>query len=83
MSEGTTGDSAVLWPAADDPEWTGFCAALYWLLGSRLSSGCDHSTRHARLLLEARGYDADASLRVYASQGGYCDCEVLWNTDPR
>jgi hypothetical protein len=72
----------VLWPDAANPEWRRFCKGLRWLLGSGLGpGGCDGSTRHARVLLEARGHDADASLQVYESSGGYCDCEVLLNAD--
>lgn len=79
--ETTIEAAGVLWPDPDDPEWQGFCNALLWLLGSTVPGRCQTTCELARGLLEARGYDADASLEVYERSGGYCDCEVLMNTD--
>jgi hypothetical protein len=71
--------SDVLRPDGDDPEWQAFCRDLYRLLRrDRCHGGED--TRYARQVLEQRGYDADASLRLYRESGGYCECEVLFNT---
>jgi Protein of unknown function (DUF2695) len=32
-------------------------------------------------LLEARGFDVEASVALFEKRGGYCDCEVLFNVD--
>jgi Protein of unknown function (DUF2695) len=75
-------NAGVLRPDAGDPEWEGFYEDLFRLCRSE---GCHHGedgedARHARRLLEERGYDADASLALYRESGGYCDLEVLLNT---
>lgn len=50
-------------------------------LGSVLQAQpCDHSVRHTKAWLEARGVKSIAKvIRALASAGGYCDCEVLLN----
>ena len=60
-SRSTTEAGRVLRPDGDDPDWSDFCTALYWLLGPVLPGRCDGSTTLARMLLGARGYDPDAS----------------------
>jgi hypothetical protein len=69
----------ILCPDARDPEWQAFCRDLYRLVRR---NGCrgGEDTRYARWVLQKRGYDAEASLRLYRESGGYCDCEVLFNT---
>jgi hypothetical protein len=79
---GNTALGIVLQPKAGDPEWEGFALALYWLLGSDVPGRCKTDHRSARRLLELHGgYDVDACLALYSEKGGYCDCEVLLNTD--
>jgi Protein of unknown function (DUF2695) len=77
--------SEILFPVERDYEWIAFCQTLGWLLRGDtpgdLPGRCDHTTRFARQLLEMRGYNADESLAFYAKTGGYCDCEILLNTD--
>lgn len=69
----------VLRPEADDPRWGEFCEALEKALGR---AGCMGTVYFAERLLEARGFDAHASLALYEKRGGYCDCEILLNVDP-
>jgi len=71
----------VLQPLSDSEDWCGFCQALYWMLGSDVPGRCDHTTRLAEALLKLRGYDAGACLKLYQITGGFCDCEILLNTD--
>lgn len=73
----------ILFPVEHDDEWNHFTHALYWLLqmDHDAKSRCDGTTGYARRLLEMRGYDADASLDYYKKSGGFCDCEILLNTD--
>ena len=40
---------------------------------------CDHSTTHARRILEDMGADVEASLSGFEEFGGYCDCEIVLN----
>ena len=76
----------VLRPDPYDEAWNEFCEALWESLGEELPGLCmaaRHSARHyfAERLLEARGFDAEASLALYEKRGGYCDCEILLNVD--
>jgi hypothetical protein len=78
----------VLRPDHDDEAWMEFCEALFVALGEDLPGGCmaghQRSARFyfAERLLEARGFDAEASLALYEQRGGLCDCEILFNVDP-
>lgn len=72
----------VLRPDRADPAWREFCEALYEALGHDVPGRCN-SVDHefAWPLLEARGFDAEASLALYEKRGGCCDCEILLNVD--
>jgi Protein of unknown function (DUF2695) len=78
----------VLRPDRADAAWDEFCGALWAALGEELPGLCMGARQHcaryyfAERLLEARGFDAEASLALYARHGGYCDCEILFNVDP-
>jgi hypothetical protein len=66
--------SPVLWPDPADEAWQEFCEALERTLGL-----CMGTHYFAERLLWARGFDAEASLALYEKQGGYCDCEIVFN----
>jgi Protein of unknown function (DUF2695) len=76
----------VLRPDAYDPDWIEFRDALDDELGDPAEFGrsglCKHDHYYAKRLLEARGFDAEASLALYEKRGGSCDCEILFNVDP-
>nr|WP_277605722.1 DUF2695 domain-containing protein [Glycomyces sp. L485] len=57
---------------------------LYEFVDSRLNtSGCDYSQRFAIEWLEGRyQVDTEAVLAGLRELGGYCDCEIMMNTDP-
>jgi hypothetical protein len=73
----------VLCPDRYDSAWSEFCEALLTALGGKLPGLCmgDVGGRHyfTQRLLEARGFDPEASLALYETKGGYCDCEILLN----
>ena len=75
--------SAALRPG--DPAWDEFCEALWTALGEAVPGLCMGDRRgrlyFAERLLEARGFDVEASLALYEQLGGYCDCEILLNVD--
>jgi hypothetical protein len=72
----------VLRPDPYDADWDEFCEALFRSLGEELPGLCMGKPWFAERLLEAGGFDAEASLALYATRGGYCDCEILFNVDP-
>lgn len=75
----------VLKPERGDPAWDDFCEKLLARLGGLLPGRCGgHRSSHhyARRLLIDGGYDVGASLALYRSRGGFCDCEILFNVDP-
>ena len=52
-------------------------------LGERLdAAGCDHSMRFTEQWAVARQSDWTRLTEALGNAGGYCDCEVLANTDP-
>ncbi len=78
----------ILRPDRNDEAWEEFAEALSVpIFGQGLCMGGAHqgSARFyfAERLLEARGFDVEASLALYEQHGGYCDCEILFNADPR
>jgi hypothetical protein len=76
---------SVLRPDRDDEAWEEFADALSVAVFQGLCMGAhQHSARFyfAERLLEARGFDVEASLALYEKRGGYCDCEILLNVDP-
>jgi hypothetical protein len=72
----------VLRPDRDDDDWKEFTDALEQALGPELPGLCMGTHYFAERLLEARGFDVEASLAGYEKGGGYCDCEILFNVDP-
>lgn len=44
---------------------------------------CDHTHKHATKILRAMGCDVPTSLSFFRENGGYCDCEVLFNVERR
>ncbi len=44
---------------------------------------CDHTHKHATRILRAMGCDVPTSLSFFRENGGYCDCEVLFNVERR
>ncbi len=47
---------------------------------------CDHSYRHAESILQAGNISEEMRefiLVACKSQGGFCDCEILYNVDDR
>jgi len=43
------------------------------------ASGCDHSTKKAAKILLDMGFDVEGSLATFEEEGGYCDCEIIFN----
>jgi Protein of unknown function (DUF2695) len=62
-------------------EWREFCVALWRALGDEAPGLCMGTHYFTERLLEARGFDVEASLALYEGSGGYCDCELLLNVD--
>ena len=71
-----------LQPDHGNAAWDEFCEALWRAIAPGRCMG-DGAGRHyfARWLLAERGYDVEASLTLYETKGGYCDCEILLNVD--
>jgi hypothetical protein len=65
---------AAVFPALDDL----LCPSD----GSQPRQPCHGDYRHARAILSARGFRQDELFDVFhvlMAQGGYCDCEILYN----
>jgi Protein of unknown function (DUF2695) len=43
--------------------------------------GCDHSRRLTKVWLASRGHDIHAVFAWLDENGGFCDCEVLANSE--
>ncbi len=44
---------------------------------------CNHDLAFARAILEDMvGVDVEASISFFEANGGFCDCEILFNVDP-
>ena len=52
-------------------------------IGPDLSSSCDHSLRFAKEWCERNNLDDSVILEWLRENGGFCDCEILWNVDER
>lgn len=58
--------------------------AMFEALEVELSrQACDHSRRLALAWLESRGHDVDRVFAWLDTQGGFCDCEILFNVEER
>jgi hypothetical protein len=44
---------------------------------------CDHTLRNANTFLMERGIDAEKVIPWLRDNGGYCDCEVIFNVDEK
>ena len=45
-----------------------------------LAKRCHHDHRHAERIMASMGdIDIPASIKYFASRGGFCDCEILLN----
>jgi hypothetical protein len=71
--------ATVLMPDPYSAEWDDFAD---WLCTHLENEGCDRTFAITIELLEERGHDVEATLALFESKGGYCDCEVLFNVDP-
>ena len=41
---------------------------------------CDNQLTHTRRILEEMGdIDVEATMKYFKENGGYCDCEIIWN----
>lgn len=57
--------------------------SLYDYLDPRLGEqGCDHSNRFTQEWALTNRFDWPRLEEALAEAGGYCDCEVIFNTDP-
>jgi hypothetical protein len=57
--------------------------SLYGWLSERLdTAGRDHTMRFTELWAVVRQTDWTRLKEAFGTAGGYCDCEVLANTDP-
>lgn len=74
MSEAT-----VLKPDPYSAEWDDFAD---WLYTHLRDEPCDRTFFFTIELLEEGGYDVEATLALFRSKGGFCDCTVLENVDP-
>jgi hypothetical protein len=56
--------------------------AMFDMLDAELArQACDHTHRLTKAWLVDRGHDAAAVVAWLASNGGYCDCEVVANVE--
>jgi hypothetical protein len=57
---------------------------LYDCLGDVLPGYCSHDYKNAREILKGfPDVNIKASLDYFREQGGYCDCEILFNVNPK
>jgi hypothetical protein len=73
--------STILTPQS--PRWKEFVNALGKACGFREDSDtwqCDHDYRRAeKIMLAMGGIDIPRTLEYFQSNGGWCDCEILFN----
>ncbi len=56
--------------------------ALFDMLDAELpKESCDHTRRLTRRWLETRGHNVDVVFAWLDNHGGFCDCEVLANSE--
>jgi hypothetical protein len=58
----------------DHPRWLEFARSV-----ETRSTECDHAHPRTRAALRAIAVDEDASIAWLENEGGYCDCEVVFN----
>ena len=70
--------TSVLTPA--DHRWVAFATALD---AAATKHGCRHDHQLAeQIMRDMGGIDIPGSIAFFERQGGYCDCEILFNVDP-
>jgi Protein of unknown function (DUF2695) len=67
----------------DNPRWGEFTEALYKSLGyEKLPGSCINDLSHAtKVLTEMGNVDIEGTLEYCRDNGGFCDCEILFNVD--
>lgn len=45
--------------------------------------GCNHNFQIASEFLKSKGLDKESVFEWFREQGGYCDCEILFNIEER
>jgi hypothetical protein len=68
----------------DHPRWLEFCEMLAGPTGCNfrkegMAWNCGGDHRFARRLLPQFGVDVEKSIAYFEENGGYCDCEILFN----
>jgi Protein of unknown function (DUF2695) len=61
--------------------WHTFCAELYARLGYEVPGRCQGDHRNTVTLLDELGFHRSTTLAFFEVNGGYCDCEVLFNVE--
>lgn len=44
-------------------------------------SGCDHTPKNTVTFLDSKQLSTEKILNWLQEQGGFCDCEILWNVE--
>lgn len=52
-----------------------------WVDGHVIEEGCDHTLRHTRDFIRARGLAEEDIVKWLVEYGGHCDCEVIMNVE--
>lgn len=59
----------------ESPRWNEFAETLSQTV---LADRCHHDHQHAKRIMTSMGnINIPASIKYFASRGGFCDCEVL------
>ncbi len=64
---------------SEHPRWDAFCKKLETAIEK---NGCTAKTgkqNAKRVMKEMGGINIKASCDYFEDNGGYCDCEILWN----
>ena len=78
----------------EHPKWDEFCDRLEGKEGCNFKEnkngkttwkckGENDKTFAKKLIKNFKGIDVEGSLRYFDEHGGHCDCEILFNVDPR
>jgi hypothetical protein len=51
--------------------------------GKETTWKCDGDHRRTTILLKKYDVDIDKSIKYFEENGGFCDCEILFNVDKR
>ena len=66
-------------PHGEPPIWYDDLKSLFEYLDRPNSPECDHSHTECVVFLKGRKLPVDATLAWLKANGGYCDCEVIFN----